>query len=58
MKNLNQAIVDYAKAVAVAEKSISKKEKAVVIDVAMLNLEFARKQLSQHGVNLPVGVPQ
>jgi tellurite resistance protein len=57
MKDLNQAIVDYAVAVAKAEKAISNKERTCVIDVALINLEFARKGLEKVGVNLPIGVP-
>ena len=58
MKNLIDAILAYARAVAIAEKAITGKQGSVAIDVAMLNLEFARKQLKGHGINLAAGVPQ
>jgi tellurite resistance protein len=57
MKDLNQAIVDYAVAVAKAEKAISNKERKIVTGNALVDLEIARKGLEQVGVNLPIGVP-
>jgi hypothetical protein len=57
MTNLEQAVQDYAVAVAEAWLCIKKKEGQKYIENALRTVELSREVLKENGVSLPIGVP-